>query len=43
MAKFEFADYPRDVIVAIGAYKELMFSHIGVLEAAFRVPFKNLY
>ena len=43
MAKAEFVDYPNEVIVAMGAYKDLMFSKIGVLEAAYRVPFKYLF
>ena len=43
MAKAEFEGYPDGVHVAMGAYKDLMFSWIGALEAAYRVPFKYFF
>ena len=43
MAKTEFENYPNEVHVAMGAYKDLMFSYMGALETAYRVPFKYLF
>ena len=43
MAKSEFENYPNEVHLAMGAYKDLMFSSVGVLEPCFRVPFKYLF
>ena len=43
MARTEFENYPNEVHVAMGKYKDLMFSRIGQLETAYRVPFKYLF
>ena len=43
MAAAEFEDYQRSVQVAMGTYKELMFSEMGQLETVYRKPFKYLF
>lgn len=43
MAQAEFEGYPKSVTVAMGAYKDLMFSQMGILEIVYRKPFKYLF
>ena len=43
MARSEFEGYPESVIIAMGAYKDLMFSEISEMQTVYRKPFKYLF